>query len=117
MTLRNPRVLLVSRDPAASEQHLIRALQVNQFEVEQVSGVPDKLDKYQLAVINNWDMEGIPLARKTALEYFVKQGGGLLGSAASATSTWTRRSRRTRSSGLCRRNWPRRDRRKAPASS
>ena len=79
VTLRNPRVLLVSRDPAASEQHLIRALQANQFEVEQVAnGVPDKLDKYQLAVINNWDMESIPLARKTALESFVKQGGGLV---------------------------------------
>ena len=78
VTLRNPRVLLVSRDPAASEQHLIRALQVNQFEVEQVAnGIPDKLDKYQLAVINNWDMESIPLSRKTALESFVKQGGGL----------------------------------------
>jgi Ca-activated chloride channel homolog len=79
VTLRNPRVLLVSRDPAASEQHLIRALQANQFEVEQVSnGVPEKLDKYQLAVINNWDMESIPLARKAALETFVKQGGGLV---------------------------------------
>src|SRR5260370_12860040 len=33
VTLRSPRVLLVSRDPAASEEHIIRALQSNQFEV------------------------------------------------------------------------------------
>lgn len=79
ITLRNPRVLLVSRDPASSEQHLIRALQANRFEVEQMSnGVPEKLDTYQLVVVNNWDMESIPLARKAALESFVKQGGGLV---------------------------------------
>ncbi len=78
ITLRSPRVLLLSRDPAASEQHLIRALEANQFEVEHVTGgIPDQLDKYQLIVINNWDMESIPLPRKAALEDFVKQGGGL----------------------------------------
>jgi uncharacterized membrane protein len=79
VTLRNPRVLLVSRDPASSEQHIIRALQANRFEVDQApAGVPEKLDNYQLAIINNWDMESIPLARKAALESFVKQGGGLV---------------------------------------
>jgi secreted protein with Ig-like and vWFA domain len=79
VTLRSPRVLLVSRDPAASEQHIIRALQANRFEVEQVSnGVPDKLDPYQLIVVNNWDMESIPQARKANLESFVKAGGGLV---------------------------------------
>jgi secreted protein with Ig-like and vWFA domain len=79
VTLRSPRVLLVSRDPAASEQHIIRALQANQFDVEQVSnGVPDKLDPYQLIVVNNWDMESIPRARKASLESYVKAGGGLV---------------------------------------
>jgi Ca-activated chloride channel homolog len=79
VTLRSPRVLLLSHDPAASEQHLIRALQANQFEVEHVTGgIPDKLDKFQLVVVNNWDMESIPAARKSALEDFVKQGGGLM---------------------------------------
>jgi hypothetical protein len=29
VTLRSPRVLLVSRDPAANEQHLLRALAAN----------------------------------------------------------------------------------------
>jgi Ca-activated chloride channel homolog len=79
VTLRGPRVLLVSRDPAASEEHIVRTLQANQFDVERApNGIPDKLDNYQLIVINNWDMETVPAARKVALEDYVKQGGGLM---------------------------------------
>jgi hypothetical protein len=33
VTLRRPRVLLVSHDPAESEEHLVRTLEANQFEV------------------------------------------------------------------------------------
>jgi hypothetical protein len=65
VTLRHPRVLLVSHDPAESEEHLVRTLESNQFEVVRAAGgIPDKLDDFQLIVINNWDMESIPLARK-----------------------------------------------------
>jgi uncharacterized membrane protein len=79
LTMRSPRVLFVSRDPAASEEHLLRALQANQFEVQQApGGIPAKLDDYQLIVINNWDMETIPAAAKTSLEDYVKKGGGLM---------------------------------------
>ncbi len=79
VTLRSPRVLVVSHDPAASEEHLLRALEANRFEVRQSpGGVPLKLDDYQLVVINNWDMESIAPAAKTALEDYVKQGGGLV---------------------------------------
>jgi Ca-activated chloride channel homolog len=79
IALRRPRVLLVSSDPAASEQHLRRALEANAFEVEQSSqGVPGSLDGFQLVIINNWDMQIIPEARKAALEDFVKKGGGLV---------------------------------------
>jgi uncharacterized membrane protein len=79
VTLRGPRVLLVSRDPASSEEHIVRTLQANQFEVERApNGVPDSLDNFQLVVVNNWDLESIPAARKAALEDYVKQGGGLV---------------------------------------
>ena len=79
LTLRSPRVLLVSRDPEASEEHLVRTLQSNQFSVERApGGVPDKISDFQLIVINNWDMESIPLPRKIALEDYVKKGGGLI---------------------------------------
>jgi len=79
VTIRSPRVLLVSHDPAASEEHLLRALQANQFEVQQApGGIPAKLDDFQLIVINNWDMEAIPSTAKAALEDYVKKGGGIM---------------------------------------
>jgi len=79
LTLRRPRVLLVTNDPPAAEAHLMRTLEANQFDIQRApSGPPDKLDDYQLVIINNWDMQSIPLSRKAALEAFVKQGGGLL---------------------------------------
>jgi uncharacterized membrane protein len=78
ITLRRPRVLLVSNDPAPSEEHLQRTLSSNSFEIDHATGVPAKLDGYQLVVINNWDMQAIPDASKTALEGFVKAGGGLI---------------------------------------
>jgi uncharacterized membrane protein len=79
VTLRSPRVLLVSRDPAASEEHIIRALHANQFEVQQApGGVPQKIDDFQLVVINNWDMESIPAPAKASLEDYVQKGGGLV---------------------------------------
>ena len=69
VTLRSPRVLLVSNDPESSETHLLHTLQANQFETERnPNGIPEKLDPYQLVIINNWDMESIPAARKAALE-------------------------------------------------
>jgi Ca-activated chloride channel homolog len=79
VTLRGPHVLVVSRDPASSEEHIARVLQANQFTVDRApNGVPDKLDPFQLVVINNWDMESIPTARKAELEDYVKKGGGLV---------------------------------------
>ncbi len=79
VTLRGPHVLVVSRDPASSEEHITRVLQANQFTVDRApNGIPDKLDPFQLVVINNWDLESIPLARKTELEDYVKKGGGLV---------------------------------------
>jgi len=79
ITLRRPRVLLISNDPAPSEQHLRRALEANTFDVQESNGgVPNKLDGFQLVIINNWDMQIISEARKAALEEYVKKGGGLV---------------------------------------
>ncbi|MGA2736563.1 MAG: VWA domain-containing protein [Bryobacteraceae bacterium] len=79
LTLRRPRVLLITNDPPDAEQHLLRTLEANQFDVQRApAGPPDRLDGYQLVIFNNWDMQSVPLPRKTALEEFVKQGGGLL---------------------------------------
>lgn len=79
VTLRGPRALVVSRDPAASETHLAHILEANQFTIDRApDGVPENLDGYQLVAINNWDMEQVPAARKAALERYVKRGGGLV---------------------------------------
>ena len=79
LTLRRPRALLITNDPPDAEAHLMRTLEANQFDVQRSpAGPPDRLDDYQLVIFNNWDMQSVPLARKAALEAFVKQGGGLL---------------------------------------
>lgn len=79
LTLRRPRAILISRDPEASEQHLLRTLEANQFEVvRSPGGVPERLDDYQLAIFNNWDMQAVSPERKVSVETFVKRGGGLL---------------------------------------
>jgi uncharacterized membrane protein len=78
VTIRQPRALLLSRDPAGTEAHLQKILESSQFEVQLMSDVPDKFDDYQLVVFNNWDMESVPQWRKEALEKFVQEGGGLL---------------------------------------
>ena len=79
LTLRRPRALLVTNDPPSAEEHLMRTLAANQFDVERApAGPPEKLDGYQLVIFNNWDIHSVPLPRQTALQTFVKQGGGLL---------------------------------------
>jgi Ca-activated chloride channel family protein len=79
LTLRRPRALMISRDPPSAEAHLLRTLEANQFDVDRVSSnPPEKFDDYQLVIFNNWDLERVSRASQTALEEFVKQGGGLL---------------------------------------
>ena len=78
VTIRRPRVLLITNDPAGTEAHLQRTFEASQFEVQLSAQVPDRFDDYQLVVFNNWDAESVPTARKQALEKFVLEGGGLL---------------------------------------
>jgi uncharacterized membrane protein len=79
ITLRRPRVLYHSQDPAGTEKNLLEALTAAQFEVRAASEPgADKLSSYQIVVFNNWDLEAIPPARKDELESYVRQGGGLL---------------------------------------
>jgi Ca-activated chloride channel family protein len=78
VTIRRPRVLLITNDPAGTEAHLQKTLESSQFEVQLSAQVPERFDDYQLVVFNNWDAESVPIARKQALEKFVQEGGGLL---------------------------------------
>ncbi|MDQ2898635.1 MAG: VWA domain-containing protein [Acidobacteriota bacterium] len=79
VTVRRPRVLVLSQDPAGTDVHLMQTFQANQFDVQSESKeLPPKLDDYQLIVFNNWDLEAIPTADKMRIEDFERQGGGLL---------------------------------------
>lgn len=79
VTLRKPRVLFLSQDPAGTEEHLVSAIQSAHFEVVKASSVaPGKLSEYQVVVFNNWNLETLPEPLKQASEQYVKQGGGLL---------------------------------------
>ncbi len=79
VNLRRPKVLFVSQDPAGTEAHLMQTLAAAQFEVDR-TGDPlhGDLAGYQLAVLNNLDLEALPASRKDEVEKFVQQGGGLL---------------------------------------
>ncbi|MBZ5674260.1 MAG: VWA domain-containing protein [Acidobacteriia bacterium] len=79
VTLRKPRVLYISQDPADQDWHLSATLAAAQFDVTRVKDPGDvHLNDYQLAIFNNWDLEAIPPAGKQAIEKYVQQGGGLL---------------------------------------
>ena len=77
--LRQPKVLYVSGDSAEINAHLASTLAAAQFEVQRASdfGAANLAD-YQLVILDNWDLESIPLARKNEIEKYVKQGGGVL---------------------------------------
>jgi uncharacterized protein YegL len=78
LTLRRPRMLYVSQDPQGSEVNLMRTLEAGQFEVKQARDIDTaSLAEYQLLVLNNLDLEALDAGTKSAIEGFVKDGGGL----------------------------------------
>jgi len=79
VTLRRPKILYVSQDPEGTESHLLQTLAASQFDVDRTGDVMHgTLTDYQLVVLNNLDLESLPLQRKDEIEKFVKRGGGLL---------------------------------------
>ena len=79
VTVRRPRVLVLSQDPAGTDEHLTKTFEANQFDVQMsAKELPPKLDDYQLIIFNNWDLEAVPATDKVRIEQFERQGGGLL---------------------------------------
>jgi Ca-activated chloride channel homolog len=79
VTLRRPKALYVSQDPAGTEIHLMQTLSAAQFDVNRTADpTHGTLNDYQLVILNNLDLESLPAARKDEIERFVQQGGGLL---------------------------------------
>jgi len=77
--IQKPRMLYISSDPAGTDQNLMRAIDAYQFEVTKLTDLPlDAMQKYEVIVLNNQDLEGYSPATKLAIEGYVKRGGGLL---------------------------------------
>jgi uncharacterized membrane protein len=79
LALRRPKLLYISQDPAGSETHLLDTLRAAQFDIDtSQEAIKVKLDDYQVVILNNWNIQALPEARKLEYEEYVKQGGGLL---------------------------------------
>ncbi len=77
--LKRAKVLYVSGDPLGTETNLLQALNQAEFDVTRDASLIDKdLSTIQLVVLNNLDLNSFSAARKSRLEEYVKNGGGLL---------------------------------------
>ncbi|OYW12815.1 MAG: hypothetical protein B7X34_01500, partial [Acidobacteriia bacterium 12-62-4] len=79
VALRLPKALYVTQDPLGSEKDFMDVLSAGRFDVTTTSTLDgQKLDDFQIVILNNLDLEAISLERKDRVEQWVKQGGGLL---------------------------------------
>ena len=77
--LRRARALYLSDDPAGTDTNLLAALgQANVEVVRDLERLDRDLNSFQLLVLNNLDLTTLSAARKTKIESYVKNGGGLL---------------------------------------
>ncbi len=79
LLIETPRVLLISSDPPETASHLPQVLTVAGFEVERSNSLPGQgLERDQLIIANNVDLERWSLPQKRRLEEYVRQGGSFL---------------------------------------
>jgi uncharacterized membrane protein len=78
LVLERPNVLYLSNDPPGTGRNLLAALSAAQFTLDARAEVPANLDRYQLVVFNNWNLDSVPEDRKQVVEKYVTRGGGLL---------------------------------------
>src|SRR5205085_5676629 len=77
--LRRPKVLYVSGDPLESGTNLLQALNQAEFDLTRDASLIDRgLSGIQLVILNNLDLNSVSAARKSRLDEYVKNGGGLL---------------------------------------
>jgi Mg-chelatase subunit ChlD len=85
VSLRRPRLLLISRDPADVSSHLRRVLDAARFEVTETPGpgtvpgsvaLPATLRDYQIVLAANHDLESWASDQKEKIEQYVRDGGG-----------------------------------------
>ncbi len=79
IALRRAKVLYLSEDPPGTDANLLHVFEQSAFDVTRDSSLIDRdLASVQLVVLNNLDLNDFSTARKTRLETYVRDGGGLL---------------------------------------
>jgi uncharacterized protein YegL len=78
LSVRRPRVLWITQDPAGSEKHIADLLAANKFDLTLARALPDNLDDTQIVVFNNVNFEPMSRDDKERIEKFVQGGGGAL---------------------------------------
>ncbi len=77
--LRRARVLYLSQDPPGTDTNLLGTLAEANIELTRDPSELDRdIDSLQLVILNNLDLASFSPERKTRLENYVKNGGGLL---------------------------------------
>jgi hypothetical protein len=81
LTLRQPRALFISKDRRSLAPHWRSSLASAHFQVRYAAQIPADLADQQFVLLNQWNLNTISFARRSAIEEFVKQGGllGLVG--------------------------------------
>ncbi len=85
VSLRRPRLLLLTQDPAEVNRHLRQVLNAARFDISEMSGpgssaggfpLPANLSQYQIVLAVNEDLESWPAEQKQRIEQYVRDGGG-----------------------------------------
>ena len=79
IVLRSAKVLYLSEDPPGADTNLLAAFKQADYEVSRDGpAVTKDVGEFQLVVLNNLDLNKIPVATKRQLADYVEKGGGLL---------------------------------------
>ncbi|MBI3666222.1 MAG: VWA domain-containing protein [Acidobacteria bacterium] len=77
LSMRRPRLLLISKEPVEANRHLRQVLDSARFDVVESSGaLPPELDEFQVVMFVNYDIASWPIERKKKIEDYVREGGG-----------------------------------------
>lgn len=77
--LHRARVLYLSQDPPGTDSNLLSALGEANIELTRDASELDRdIDSLQLVILNNLDLASLSPERKSRLENYLKNGGGLL---------------------------------------
>ena len=79
LQLRRAKVLYLSQDPTGTDSNLLAAMaQANLDVTRDASALDNSLTPFQLVVLNNLDLASVAAERKSRIENYVRNGGGLL---------------------------------------